>query len=163
MPVRNLRHRRVRRNRKTRTSSRAFAATSTSPCHAIRACGATFDVRPGVEVTLEANPESVSEQSLAGYREAGVNRLSFGVQSFDDTELSRLGRLHSAQRARAAVGEARAAGFDNLSLDLMLWLPGQRLDEWLDARIGADGVRVHTPVTVGVVRPAGAGPEAGDH
>ena len=90
-----------------------------------------FVLQEGIEITLEANPESVSEQSLAGYREAGVNRLSFGVQSFDDTELSRLGRLHSAQRARAAVGEARAAGFDNLSLDLMLWLPGQRLDEWL--------------------------------
>ena len=62
---------------------------------------------------------------------AGVNRLSYGVQSFRDTELVRLGRLHDADRARAAVAEARAAGFDNISLDLMLWLPGQRLDQWL--------------------------------
>jgi oxygen-independent coproporphyrinogen-3 oxidase len=97
----------------------------------LRACRQAFDVRPDAEVTLEANPEGVSEPSLAGYRNAGVNRVSFGVQSFHDTELSRLGRLHSAARARAAVGEARAAGFDNVSLDLMLWLPGQRLEEWL--------------------------------
>jgi oxygen-independent coproporphyrinogen-3 oxidase len=97
----------------------------------LRACRETFDVRPGAEVTLEANPEGVSKASLAGYRTAGINRISFGVQSFHDTELARLGRLHSAQRARAAVGEARAAGFDNLSLDLMMWLPGQRVSEWL--------------------------------
>jgi oxygen-independent coproporphyrinogen-3 oxidase len=97
----------------------------------LSACRATFDVRPGSEVTLEANPEGVSERSLAGYREAGVNRVSFGVQSFHDSELQRLGRLHSADRARAAVREARHAGFDNLSLDLMLWLPDQRLDDWL--------------------------------
>jgi len=97
----------------------------------LRACRDAFDVQPDAEVTLEANPEGVSEASLAGYRAAGVNRVSFGVQSFHDTELQRLGRLHSAARARAAVGEARAAGFDNVSLDLMLWLPGQRVAEWL--------------------------------
>ncbi|MEZ5284425.1 MAG: radical SAM protein [Vicinamibacterales bacterium] len=62
----------------------------------VRACRDTFDVRPGAEVTLEANPETVSEASLAGYREHGVNRLSFGVQSFRDEELQRLGRLHGA-------------------------------------------------------------------
>jgi oxygen-independent coproporphyrinogen III oxidase len=97
------------------------------------ACRDRFDLQPGTEVTLEANPESVSERRLAGYREAGVNRLSFGVQSFDDRELVRLGRLHTADRARAAVAEARGAGFDNISLDLMLWLPGQRLETWLDS------------------------------
>ena len=59
-----------------------------------------------------------------GFRDAGVNRISFGVQSFQDAELKRLGRIHSADRARAAVREARAAGFDNVSLDLMMWLPG---------------------------------------
>jgi oxygen-independent coproporphyrinogen-3 oxidase len=97
------------------------------------ACRRTFLVEQGAEVTLEANPEGVSEPRLAGYREAGVNRLSFGVQSFHDAELQRLGRLHSADRARVAVSEARAAGFDNISLDLMLWLPGQRLDDWLES------------------------------
>ena len=89
---------------------------------------------------MEANPETVDEPRLAGYRAAGVNRLSLGVQSFRDAELRRLGRLHDAARARAAVDEARRAGFDNLSLDLMLWLPGQtlaHLDESLDALIEA--------------------------
>src|SRR5262249_56438445 len=61
----------------------------------------------------------------------GVNRLSFGVQSFRDDELRRLSRLHDADRARHAVLEARAAGFDNVSLDLMMWLPGQSVDDWL--------------------------------
>ena len=65
----------------------------------------------------------MTEARLAAYRRAGVNRLSFGVQSFRDDELRRLSRLHSADRARAAFGEARAAGFDNVSLDLMMWLP----------------------------------------
>ena len=59
------------------------------------------------------------------FRAAGVNRISFGVQSFRDSELKRLGRIHTAGRALAAVGEARAAGFDNISLDLMMWLPQQ--------------------------------------
>jgi oxygen-independent coproporphyrinogen-3 oxidase len=95
------------------------------------ACHETFDLQDGIEVTLEANPEGVSPERLAEYRKAGVNRLSYGVQSFHDAELARLGRLHTAARARTAVEEARTAGFDNISLDLMLWLPGQRLEEWL--------------------------------
>jgi oxygen-independent coproporphyrinogen-3 oxidase len=73
------------------------------------------------------------------FRRAGVNRLSFGVQSFREGELRRLSRLHSADRARRALAEARAAGFDNVSLDLMMWLPGQSVGQWLesvDAAIG---------------------------
>ena len=99
----------------------------------LAACTETFDVRPQSEITLEANPETVSAATLAGYRTAGINRISFGVQSFRDAELARLGRLHSADTARQAVRLARSAGFDNLSLDLMLWLPGQRLPEWLES------------------------------
>ncbi|MGE0461133.1 MAG: radical SAM family heme chaperone HemW [Vicinamibacterales bacterium] len=99
----------------------------------LRACRDTFPVAADAEVTLEANPETVSHQTLAGYRSAGVNRLSYGVQSFRDVELTRLGRLHSADTARHAVRLARGAGFDNISLDLMLWLPGQRLHEWLES------------------------------
>jgi oxygen-independent coproporphyrinogen-3 oxidase len=83
------------------------------------------------EVTLETNPETVDREKLERFRAAGVNRLSFGVQSFQDDELKRLGRIHSASRARAAVREARAAGFDNVSLDLMMWLPGQSVETWL--------------------------------
>jgi oxygen-independent coproporphyrinogen-3 oxidase len=99
----------------------------------IAACESAFDVAIDREVTLEANPESVTEARLAAYRRAGVNRLSFGVQSFREDELRRLSRLHSADRARAAFAEARAAGFDNVSLDLMMWLPEQRVSEWLES------------------------------
>lgn len=99
----------------------------------IAACEDAFDVARDREVTLEANPESVTEDRLAAYRAAGVNRLSFGVQSFRDDELKRLSRLHSADRARAAYGEARRAGFNNVSLDLMMWLPGQRVGQWLES------------------------------
>jgi oxygen-independent coproporphyrinogen III oxidase len=104
----------------------------------IAACRQAFALDPAAEITMEANPETVTEARLAGYRDAGVNRLSFGVQSFRDPELRRLGRLHDSARAHAAVAEARRAGFDNLSLDLMLWLPGQtltHLDESLDALV----------------------------
>jgi oxygen-independent coproporphyrinogen-3 oxidase len=99
----------------------------------IAACESAFDVAANREVTMEANPESVTEARLAAYRLAGVNRLSFGVQSFREDELRRLSRLHSADRARAAFAEARAAGFDNVSLDLMMWLPEQRVSEWLES------------------------------
>ena len=83
------------------------------------------------EITIEANPETIDADRLAGFRRAGVNRLSFGVQSFRDEELQRLGRLHSAARASEAVQTARAAGFDNISLDLMMSLPGQSTQQWL--------------------------------
>jgi oxygen-independent coproporphyrinogen-3 oxidase len=97
----------------------------------IAACREAYDVAGDAEITLEANPESVDPGKLAGLRTAGVNRLSFGVQSFRDAELQRLSRLHDANRARAALVEARGAGFDNVSLDLMMWLPEQRVDDWL--------------------------------
>lgn len=99
----------------------------------IAACDDAFDLARDREVTLEANPESVTEDRLAAYRAAGVNRLSFGVQSFRDDELKRLSRLHDADRARAAMAEARRAGFDNVSLDLMMWLPGQQVAQWLES------------------------------
>jgi len=103
----------------------------------IAACTASFDVAPDREVTLEANPETVTRDRLAAFRDAGVNRLSFGVQSLRDDELRRLSRLHDSSRALAAVDEARGAGFDNLSLDLMMWLPGQDVDAWLQSVDGA--------------------------
>jgi oxygen-independent coproporphyrinogen-3 oxidase len=96
----------------------------------IRACRETFDVRSDAEVTLETNPETSTLDRMGAFRAAGVNRISFGVQSFRDAELKRLGRIHSADRAREAVREARAAGFDNISLDLMMWLPQQRASDW---------------------------------
>ncbi|PYR73299.1 MAG: coproporphyrinogen III oxidase [Acidobacteria bacterium] len=107
----------------------------------IEACRATFAMPGDVETTLETNPETVDRAKLDAFRAAGVNRLSFGVQSFQDAELQRLGRIHSADRARRVVREARAAGFENVSLDLMMWLPEQRVADWLanlDALIEAD-------------------------
>jgi oxygen-independent coproporphyrinogen III oxidase len=104
-------------------------------------CRHTFALSSDAEITMEANPESVSPARLEAYRRAGVNRLSVGVQSFRDEELTRLSRLHSADRAKTALAEARAAGFENVSLDLMMWLPGQRPPEWLesvDAAIGLE-------------------------
>ncbi len=98
---------------------------------AMAACRRSFRLADDAEVTLEANPETVSEDSLAGYRAAGINRVSFGVQSFDDEELARLGRRHSAETARRAIRLARRAGVDNVSLDLMMWLPGQSVASWL--------------------------------
>ena len=99
----------------------------------VAACRNAFDVSQDVEVTLEANPETVDEAKLTKFRAAGVNRLSFGVQSFLEPELRRLSRLHTAGRAREALAEAKAAGFDNVSLDLMMWLPGQSVSQWLES------------------------------
>ena len=95
------------------------------------ACRAAFDVDASAEITFEVNPETVDEPKLAAFRSLGINRLSFGVQSFDDRELASLDRRHDAARARRAVRDARAAGFDNVSLDLMMWLPGQTVAGWL--------------------------------
>jgi oxygen-independent coproporphyrinogen-3 oxidase len=96
----------------------------------VAACRGAFDVSAGAEITLETNPETATRERLEAFRAAGINRISFGVQSFDDAELARLGRIHSADRARDAVRAARAAGFDNLSFDLMFWLPGQTRESW---------------------------------
>ena len=93
------------------------------------ACRSSFIVASGAEVTLEMNPETVTAEYVAALLAAGVTRLSIGVQSFDDRELARLGREHTAARAKAAMVSARAAGCDNISLDLMLWLPAQTPDD----------------------------------
>ncbi len=99
----------------------------------VAACKEAFDVARDAEITLEANPETVTRRRLAEFREAGVNRLSYGVQSFRDEELRRLSRVHDARRAREAFSDARREGFENVSLDLMMWLPAQALVEWLES------------------------------
>ncbi|KGM55733.1 coproporphyrinogen III oxidase [Lysobacter arseniciresistens ZS79] len=82
---------------------------------------------PACEITLETNPGTAEHGRFDGYRNAGVNRLSFGIQSFDDGCLQRLGRIHDSREAETAVKLARDAGFDNFNLDLMYALPGQDL------------------------------------
>ena len=89
-----------------------------------------FPLDPAAEVTLECNPESLTRSKVEGYRLAGVTRLSLGVQSLDDDLLVRLGRLHSSGEARRAFDAARAAGIDNVSVDLMYGLPGQDVARW---------------------------------
>ena len=82
----------------------------------------------GAEITLETNPGTVEHGRFDGYLAAGVNRLSFGIQSFDDDKLRRLGRIHSASEAEAAVKSAQDAGYANINLDLMYALPQQSFD-----------------------------------
>ena len=84
-----------------------------------------------IEITLESNPGSAEAGKFAGFRTAGVNRLSLGVQSFHDPSLRALGRVHDSRQALDAVAAARSAGFDNLNLDLMHGLPGQGVEEGL--------------------------------
>src|SRR5687767_13522573 len=88
---------------------------------------ARLPLEPGAEITLEANPGTVEAGRFRGFRDAGVNRISIGVQSFDDRMLAALGRIHSADEARRAIAAALAA-FDNVNIDLMYGLPGQSLD-----------------------------------
>lgn len=105
----------------------------------------SFDVARGAELSLEANPDSVSLESLRAIRALGFDRISFGVQSFDDDLLARIGRTHRARAAREVLALARDAGFDNVALDLIYALPSQTVARWkLDLReavsAGADHV-----------------------
>ena len=90
----------------------------------------TFSLTDNAEISLEANPGTVDAASLNALRQAGFNRLSLGVQSFDDEVLRAIGRIHRAEEAVQAVGMARSAGFENVSMDLMFGLPRQSVDSW---------------------------------
>lgn len=94
---------------------------------------AAFALPEGAEITVEANPGTLSEGLLGALRRAGVNRLSLGVQSLDNRLLASLGRIHRAEEAVQAFHQARAAGFGNISLDLMFGLPRQSLSQWEDS------------------------------
>ena len=133
----------------------------------------SFEVRSDAEITLEANPNSADQERFAGYRSAGVNRLSIGVQTTNRRGLRVLGRNHEAVDAQAALIAARRAGFDNISLDLIFGWPGQTRENWatdLDTVLGWEGGPDHlslysliiepgTPmsdaVTRGILHPAG--------
>ena len=88
-----------------------------------------FPLAADTEITLEANPGTVEHGKFADYRAAGINRLSLGIQSFDDDKLNRLSRIHNRNQAIKAIESAQGAGFDNINLDLMFGLPGQKVSE----------------------------------
>ena len=91
---------------------------------------AAYQVSPAPEVTIECNPDDLTPDFLAQLKQLPFNRISMGVQSFNDTQLKRLGRRHDAAKARQAVANARAAGYRNISIDLIFALPGSTIDEW---------------------------------
>lgn len=96
----------------------------------VEAVKEAFALVPDAEITTEANPGTLTVEYLREIRQGGINRLSLGVQSFDDTELRFLSRLHDADTARQAVAMARQAGFENLNLDLIFNLPQQGVEAW---------------------------------
>lgn len=102
--------------------------------------GSGFFILPGCEITVEANPGTVTPLYLAELKAAGVNRLSLGVQSLDDQLLAVLGRMHSSAEALKAVNWSKAAGFQNINLDLIFGIPGQSSEQWLDTIQKAAGL-----------------------
>ena len=107
-----------------------------------------FGLEGGAEVTLEANPGTVDAAKLGGMRAAGINRISFGAQSFNDERLKFLGRIHGAAETREAVRLAHRAGFERLNLDLIFAVPGQSIDETLSdiaeaAALGPDHISAY--------------------
>jgi oxygen-independent coproporphyrinogen-3 oxidase len=132
----------------------------------LQAARARYAIAPGAEITMEANPGTISLANFDGYLRAGVNRLSMGVQVLDDEMLKKLGRIHSAEGALESYRLARRAGFDNVNLDFIYGLPGQdvaHLDLMLDRLLDVDPlpdhlscysliVEEHTPLYIGVMR-----------
>ena len=96
----------------------------------VSACKDKYGFAKDAEISIEANPESMDHDLLSALRKTGFNRLSIGIQSLSDGELKTLGRIHDSAMARKAVIEARRAGFDNLSVDLMYGVPGQGAESW---------------------------------
>ena len=98
----------------------------------VNAISENFDLKPESEITIEVNPGTVAIEQLRGYRDAGINRINIGVQSFFQGNLDFLGRIHTASEARSAVTEAQRAGFQNIGLDLIYGLPDQPEGDWLE-------------------------------
>ena len=92
---------------------------------------ARIPLSPNAEITMEANPGSIENERLSGFRETGINRVSIGVQSFNDDQLKQLGRIHNADTAIKAIESAKRAGFDNFNIDLMFALPNQTVEQAL--------------------------------
>jgi oxygen-independent coproporphyrinogen-3 oxidase len=98
----------------------------------VSAISENFDLKPDSEITIEVNPGTVSIEQMKGYREAGINRINIGVQSFFQDNLDFLRRIHTPSEARRAVNEAHRAGFKNMGLDLIYGLPDQSQGNWLE-------------------------------
>lgn len=112
--------------------------------HLLAALQQNIDFAADIEITLEANPGTAERVKFADYRRAGINRLSIGVQSFDDLQLQSLGRIHGSDDAKSAIEYARAAGFDNLNIDLMYGLRGQTTAQAMrDLQIAIDFAPEH--------------------
>ncbi|NKB78032.1 MAG: radical SAM family heme chaperone HemW [Gammaproteobacteria bacterium] len=98
----------------------------------LRQLGERLDFAPDIEVTMEVNPGAVEHDRFETYLQAGINRLSFGAQSFNDSQLKALGRIHKSRNISGAVTAARRAGYQNFNIDLMYGLPGQSVNEALN-------------------------------
>jgi len=107
----------------------------------LNACRATFALDEDAEITLEANPGTLTSEQLIGLREDGINRLSLGSQSFDAHLLKTLGRIHTPEEITQALSSARAAGFTSVNLDFMFGLPGQSMRQWQQTLEQAMGLR----------------------
>jgi putative oxygen-independent coproporphyrinogen III oxidase len=108
----------------------------------LSAIRARLNIHPAIEITLEANPGTAEAEKFRLFREIGINRLSLGVQSFNDKHLKALGRIHDAAQAHHAIELAQTAGFENFNIDLMFGLPGQSINEALD---DLDKAVAHSP------------------
>ena len=98
----------------------------------LRSLRERLNIRPNIEITMEANPGTFEQDRFSGFRQAGINRLSIGIQSYNDQHLNALGRVHGSEEALNAANIVQTAGFDNFNLDLMFGLPKQTISEALD-------------------------------
>lgn len=108
----------------------------------LQGCNQRLPFSKDTEITMEANPGTFEQDQFSGFRQAGVNRISIGIQSFDAQQLKNLGRIHDAAEAHTAIDIAQRAGFDNINIDLMYALPQQEIEQALDdtAKACAHGV-----------------------
>ena len=113
-----------------------------------------FDILPDAEISLEMNPGTADAGKILEFKKAGINRLSMGVQSMHDEELRLLGRIHTVREAKEAFDAARAAGFDNINIDLMSALPGQSFESWEESlRLAAEWKPEHISAYSLIIEP----------
>ncbi len=99
-------------------------------CDILDACAKTFSIEKNAEISIEANPGTLSYEKLSAYKASGVNRLSIGLQAYQDHLLKKLGRIHGAEEFSENFNQARRAGFSNINVDLIFGIPDQTFDDW---------------------------------